>query len=300
MGAPEAMPMQITLQLDDAMRRHLAEAEGIVEIAESFIIDCAEVAQAANTELREIKARRVRIETMKKDFVRPAKEIIANAEKWFDPSLEAHERAEQILKQRLGAWTAEQQRLADERRRQAEAEARRLRLEAEQKAAAERARAEAAAAEARRKAEEAAERERRAREEGNARAAAAAAAERAKREEEERQRLAEGERKAQEAELVAAAAPTPHSVSELQKVDGFSMRKNWISELADDTPTVDQALEKIVAAIAGVPVITGRRDLLSLLTLDMKAANRLAKAQEKNFSVPGLKARNAPIATSRG
>lgn len=295
MGAPEPLPLQVTLQLDESMRQHLAEAHGVVALAESYVVDSAPMAAAANTELRGIKLRRGRIEAMKKDFVRPAKDIIANAEKWFAPSLEAHDKAEAIIKGKLADFTRkEAERVAAERRAQEEAE-RRAREEADRKAAAERARAEAAAAEARRKAAEAAERERRAREEGNARAAAAAAAKRAQLEEEERQRLAEGERKAAEAQLAAAAAAQNTApVREAEKVEGFSMRDNWIAELAPGK-TEDEAKALVVRAVAG-----GRDDLLSLLKLDLSAAAKLAKALKKNFNVPGLQAVNKPVPVSRG
>lgn len=296
MGAAEQIPQQnITLALDAAMRQHLASAEAIVGEAEELVVDGALMATHANNFLRDLKARRTRIEAMHDDIVNPVKLALANAKKWFTPSLEAHDKAERIVKAKLADFTRrEAERVAAESRARQEAE-RRAREEAEQQAAAARARAESAAAESRRKAAEAAERERKAREEGNARAAAAAAAERAKREEEERQRLAEGERKASELQLAAAAAgQNAEPVREATKVDGFSMRKNWIAELADGKSD-DEAKRAIVTAIAA-----GREDLLGLLALDMKAANKLAKALEKNFNVPGLKARNDPVATSRG
>lgn len=298
MGAPEKLDnaaLHLTLQLDERQRQQLAEVGAIVTAAESYVIDCPEVASLANEELRAVITRKERIEAMRKDFVTPAQQIIENAKKWFSPSIDACVRAEAILKGKLSAWMGEQKRIADEHRRAAEAEARRLREDAERKAAAERARAEEAAAEARRKAADAAERERKAREEGNARGVAAAVAERARREEEERQRRAEGERRAQELEMAAAAAAPTTPTPEPTKVDGFSMRKNWIAELAPDCNESDAKL-KIVMQIAK----EARWDQLALLAIDWKCANKLAKALEDKFNVPGLKARNNPISTSRG
>lgn len=313
MGAPETIPVQplsVTLALDPQMQQHLAEASGIITHVESIEIDSPAMAEYANGELRQIIERKKRIEAMKKDFVAPAKLIVANAEKWFDPSLDAHAKAEQIVKGKLGDFTKkEHERVAAEERARREAE-RRAREEAEQAAAAARARAEEAARKAREEAAKAeAERKRqeelaaKARADGDKRAAAdaerraqTAAAERAKKEEEERQRLAGAEAEANriqlEASAKAQAAALP--VQEAAKVEGFSMRKNWVAELADGHDE-DRVKALIVEAISG-----GRRDLLSLLALDMKTAGKLAKTQEKNFSVPGLVARNNPVATSRG
>lgn len=96
--------------------------------------------------------------------------------------------------------------------------------------------------------------------------------------------------------MAAASAPAVVGVT---KLAGYSERKNWGAELAEDHDE-QQTLLKIIAAIAGVEKCAGRLDLVSLMSLDMKAANRLAKAQEKNFSVPGLKARNNPVSSSKG
>lgn len=296
MGAPDPQfqPIALTVTLDEARQQQLAAANAVVADAEALVVDGPEMAEYANTTLRELKARKERVEAMHEDICGPIRLALANARKWFTPSIDAFDRAEKIVKAKLGAWTQEQQRIAEEARRKAAEEARKAREEADRKAAAERARAEQAAAEARKKAEAAEAARLKAEAEGNARAAREAAASKAKAEEEERQRLAAGERKAQELELAAAAA-APTAVVEAPKAPaGFSMRKNWIAELAPDT-SEDDAKLAIVRAIAG-----GRNDLLALLELDMKSATKLAKALETKFNVPGLKARNAPVPTSRG
>jgi hypothetical protein len=295
MGAPETpfQPIALTVALDDARQQQLAAALAVVEDAQSLVIDSPQMAEYANTFLRDVKTRKERVEAMHEDICGPIRLALANARKWFTPSIDANDQAERIVKAKLSAWTQQQARIADEARRKAAEEARRVREEAERKAAAERARAEQAAAEARRKAEDAAKREAEAKATGNARAAAAAAAERARREEEERQKREDGERKAQEIEMAAASAPVA-IIEEQKGPAGFSMRKNWIAELAPDT-SEDDAILQIVRALAG-----GRTDLVSLLDIDWKAAKQLAKAQEKNFNVPGLKARNDPVPTSRG
>jgi len=297
----DAQPLHLTLAMDDAQRARLREAEGIVAVAESYIIDTPQMADFVNTELRSIKTRLKIIEEMRRDFLEPAKLLFAKAEKWFDPARLALGSAETILKTKLTGWTQEQERIAAEARRRAEEEARRQRQEAEAKAAAERARAAAAAAEARRKAEEAEAARQKAVAEGNTRAAAAAAAAGAKAEEQARAAIENGEAKAMQAQLEAAAAPSTIAVQELAKIAGFSMRKNWIAELPENT-TIEQARESIARAIFGLAhdAPLARPDLLSLLAVDMKTANQLAKALEANFNAPGLLARNAPIAASRG
>lgn len=307
MGAPETT-LQITLAMDEQMRSQLRQTEGIVAVAEAFEIDSAAMAEAANREIREIKARAKQIEELRRGFLEPAQQIIARAKALFNPALDALGRAEEILKGKLAQWKIlEDERVARERREREEAE-RRARAEAEARAAAERAKAEEAARKAREEAEaaerrrrEAEEAARRAREEGDRRAAAeaerraqAAAAERARREEEERLRLEEGERKAAEIQLAAAAAvPSQAPVQEAAVPAGFTLRDNWVAEL-EPGKTEDQVKEEIVRAIAA-----GRTDLLSLLALDMKAASKLAKALTKQFNVPGLRAVNKPVPVSR-
>lgn len=291
MGNPTDMPLSVTLAMDEATRQQLRQSESIVEVAEAYVIDSPEMAQSAKLELDSVKARYRKIEELRKGFIAPARQIIDNAQALFNPALRALEHAEVILKSRLSGWTVEQQRIADEARRKAQEEERRRQQEAESQAAAARARAEEQAAQKRREAEEAEARRKQAEAEGNTRAAAAAAAEAAKKEEQAKAAIENGEAKATEVQLAAAAAPTAVTVPEPTKVSGFQLRDNWIAELAGDE---DAAKVAICTAIGN-----GRIELLSLLALDMKAANKLAKALKGNFNVPGLKARNAPIAASR-
>lgn len=299
--------LTVTLKMDDSLRGQLRQAEGIVAVAEAYQIEDGATAQLANDELRNVIARKKKVDEWRTGFVRPAREIIENARALFNPALEALEKAEGILKQGLLGWNQrEEKRIADERRAQEDA-ARKARQEAEARAAQERARSEEIQRKAREDARLAEERRQKAeaeakaaREAGDRRAAAEAerraqteAAERARREEEERKAIEEGERKAQEAQLAAAAQTPAAPVAAAATPKGFGMKKNWIAEL-EPGKTEDDAKVAIAKAIA-----EGRRDLLPMLALDMKAAGKLAKALEANFSVPCLKARNAPVATSR-
>ena len=307
MGAPEnPTPLSVTLTMDDATRARLAQAAGIVAVAESFDIDCVENAVLANTELRSYIEREKAIEQAWDGFVKPAEQILDHAKSIFKPARDALKHGQAILKTKLGAWTQrEMERVAAEQRAREEAD-RRARAEAEAKAAAERARAEEAARKAREEARIAEEARQRAEDEAKAarlagdrkaaaeaeRRAQAQAAERAKKEEEERRVREEAERRATQAMLAAATSPAPAPVQAAVPA-GFGMRKNWIAELAPGK-TEDAAKLEIVKAIAA-----GRSDLLALLQLDMKSAAKLAKALEAQFNVPGLTARNAPVATSR-
>jgi hypothetical protein len=280
----------VTLALAEAQQQQLATASAIVAEADDLVVDSLPMAEHAQGFLRDLRARRSRIEAMHDDIVNPLKAALAGARKWFLPSLAAHDQAEVIVKGKLASFTLqEQERAAAERRAREDAE-RKAREAAEREAAAARERARVAAEEASRKAQEAAEREQKAREEGNHRAAAAAAAERARRDEEARQKVEEGERKAAEAQLAAAAQAGPE-VREAAKVAGFGLRDAWSAEA---TVEETEAVRLIAAALAARPELAG------LLKLDMPAANRMAKALRKNFNVPGLKAVNKPVPVSRG
>lgn len=286
-------PLVATLVMTPALAADLAHESSALEEAKAYVIDSPEMAQAANTALQDVKRRLKVVDEWYERFTAPLRQLQTTATEFFGPPRVSLKAAEAHLKNALQDWQGkEQRRIADERRVQEEA-ARKARDEANRKAAAERARAEAAAAEARRKAAEATAREVAALAEGNARGAAAAAAARARLEEEERQKLAEGERKANELQLAASATMPATPVSEPTKLAGFSSRENYVAELADGK-TEDEAKLLIVQAVAA-----GRTDLAALLSLDMKSANRLAKAIKTNFNVPGLKAVNKPVAASR-
>lgn len=314
MGAPDNLPLTASLQVTPELLDGLKKESTALEDAQAYVIDSQEMAVIVNGNLQDVKRRLKVVEEWDERFAAPIRQLEETRTALFGPAKKALLAAEAHSKTLLKDWTEKERvRVAAENRAREDA-ARRAREQAERDAAAARARAEEAARKARQEAEAAeAERRRqeaeavRLREAGDKKAAAdaerkaqAAAAEKAKREEEERQRQAEGERKAAEIQMAAAAAAeAAPAVAAPQKLAGYSERKNWVAELDDDT-TVDQALEKVICAIAGVEKCTGRRDLMSLTTLDMKQANKWAKAQESKFSVPGLKSRNAPISSSKG
>ena len=288
------LPMQVQLTMPDQTRAVLMQHEGAVALAEAYTIDCPEMAIAANDEMKQMKASLKQLEDMRKGFVAPAMQIVENARALFNPAIKALADGEAILKRKLLAFQQEQQRRADEARRQREEAERKARQEAEAKAAKERAAAEERAREERRKAEELERQRREAEAAGNARAAAAAAAKAAEATAKAEAAIENGEVKAQQARLIAAAmpAPAPAPAPEPTKLAGLSSKKNWIVELAKDVDE-KEAVRRIAAAIATRP------ELVSMLTIDWKAARAMGKALEANFNVPGLTARNEPILASR-
>lgn len=286
-----AEPLSVTLHMDESMRSALARDERALEAAQAYVIDCPEMATEANNELKAIKQRKARVEELRDGFVQPAKQILANARALFDPALRALERAEKHIKDDLIVWTqdqrkieAEEQRKRDEARRIEEARIAAANAEAIAKAEqiAEGKRLEAEAAEARQRA---------ALEANDIKAAAKAAGEAARLAEQATSITESAVARAQAAATMAhAAVPV---AAPAMKIEGLTVRDNYVAELALNT-TDAQAIEKIAAQIAG-----GRRDLVSLLKLDLGAASRLAKVQKELFAVPGLVAVNRPVAASR-
>jgi hypothetical protein len=287
MNAPA--DLQVVLHMDETLHQSLRRNEGALEEAKAIAIDSPAMADIANTELRDIVSRKKQVAEWRKKFIEPAKQIIANAEALFDPALEALENAEKHLKLLLAAWVRkEEERIAAERRAAEEAD-RRARAEAEARAAAERARAEEIAAARRREAEEAEAQRRAASESGDTRTAAAAAAASARLNQEAEARVEQAEVKAQEIQMSApAATAAPAAAPAAPK--GFGLRDNWIAEVEKDEKTT------ILAIAAALPT---RPELIGLLKLDMSAAKQMARALKANFNVPGMKAKNDRVATSR-
>lgn len=294
----------INLSMDQGTLTNLRRYESALVEANAYVIDSADMANLANGELRHIIEGKRIVKAWREEFIAPAETIIENAKTLFNPALVALDQAETYLRGQLKGWTEAEQKRVAEAKRLADETARKAQQEAAQKAAAERARAQQQAEEEQRKAATAeAERQRaeaeaaRLRAEGDRQAAAredqkaaAAAAESARRAEAAEARLEDGEAKAAEAQYIAmATAPTPF-IPPAAIPQGFGMRKNWIAEIVKDETTTILAIAAVLAT---------RPELVSLLKVNMPAANKLAKSLEKNFNVPGMTARNAPISASR-
>jgi hypothetical protein len=271
------------------MHAMISRGSTYIEVASAYEIGDHETAQQAAEELNVIMKSIVELKTLKAGFVKPAKDIIGNAEKLFDPGIEGFEAAAKMLKGRLLEYQEnENARIAVERAAR-EAEERRLRQEAEEAAAVARAKAEEIAREERRKAEAAEQARAQAEASGNARAAAKAAAEAAKATERAQAAIENGNAIAQEALVSAVAESAAAPIAEPARIVGFSTRKNWKAELKAGI-TEDQAKALILVAAATRP------ELLALFDLNQSRLDKWAKAQEAAMNVPGYSARNVPIA----
>ena len=285
--------MQVNLAMTPQLYASLQRETGALEVAKAYVIDSHEMAVATNDELKSIKKRLTQVKEWRDGFVEPAKQIIENAKSLFNPALESLTAAEGTLKLALTNWQeSENKRIAEEQRKIREEEER-ARQKAAQEAAAARAKAEEQARELERQAREAELVRQKAIQDGNAKAAAEAAAQAAKLQEKAIAQQENGEAKAAALEVAAAAAVSAAPI-EAPKLKGFGTRENWVA-MTEKTDDDDNVVLLIAKAIAG-----GRTDLLPLLKLDMPAANKLAKAQKKHFNVPGMIARDIPVATSRG
>lgn len=284
----QPLPLSINLVLPGELSGQIAKDLNAVALAREFDVDCVEVANAAASEATRLAKRIDWLKGQRKDFVKPAKDIIAKAEALFTPSINALEEARGLLLGRVSTFQiAEQKRIADENAKR-EAEARRARQEADQKAAEARARAEEIARSEREKAQAAELARQKAEAEGNTRAAAAAAAASAAATGKAQAAVENAEVKATEA-VLAAAATAPMTPIDAPKIAGISLRDNWIAERAQGE-TEESAKAKIVAAAGNNPM------LLGFLKLDDSAIQKHAKSVKTHFNVPGFKARNEQIA----
>ena len=288
----EATKMPVTVELSPEALREISATASALAVAQSYEVDCVEMAQALADERRAWAAKIDLLTKFEDGALAPAKKALVEMKAWvanqFGTKRADYTAARDLAGQKLLAWDQqEKSRLA---REQAERDtvARQLRQAADIKAAAERARSEEQAREARRKEQEAREAQAKALAEGNARAAAAAAAEAAKQAEKAAAAVENGEAKAQAVQLEAAAHVQAAPVATVVKIAGQSSREAWVAELKSGV-NIDQAKLMIVEAIAG-----GRHDLLALLELNTAPRgplNKLAAALKGSMNVPGFVAR---------
>lgn len=303
-AATEERPsVSSVVTVSDNIQSTLARHRGALEYAQEAypVLETVEVANECSVYLKNLKRAEDEVSAAKAELLDPIKAWI---EKWISPTHRSIKAAiEHCDTQLLGFKKREDERVARERREAEEAD-RKARAEAQARAAAEEARARQAAEQKRREEEEAERKRKAAEEAGNKREAEKQAALVARLREEADAREESGR---QDAERIRqeAAARAPTEVKEAEKVSGFSTRKNWKARLPA-TRSEDDAIILIVQAIkvdtdpaTGFPVVRGRRELLSLLKLDMKAASQAAKASEVNFNIPGLEAWNDVGGASR-
>lgn len=229
------------------------EAEGALESARSYVVDCPEMREVAGEELKSIKGRIKAITAERLAITRPMDEAKKRVMDFFRKPLEALDQAEAEIKRAILSFDqaeaaklrAEQKRLEDEARRKqeeidrrAEEAARKIREKAEEKAA------------------------------------------KAKSEEEAQAILDSAEEKAEERIDNRKHIHVPVVVHEETKVKGISTTTRW--KVDRNPAAVDiVALAKAVAAGQVAP---------NLLVVDFKVADGLARSLKTHFNVPGLRA----------
>lgn len=295
--------LSVSLNMTDEIRTSLRQGEGYLDVASAYEIATHADAQLAVNERNDCLKAIDRLKELKKGFIAPAKQIIANAEALFDPAIDGYSQSVTLLNTRIREWQQkENARIAAETAAREE-EQRRARQEAERIAAEQQARAQQIAAQKQREAEEA-ERERQAAEAaGNTQAAADAAAAKASATEAANAALEDGTAKAQEAHLQVAAVATASAPPPNQKLAGNSLRENYVAKLRPNL-TENQAKALIVLAAVLPPNPDGsphdlaklaRPELLAMLKLDLGALNKMSKALKGAFNVPGFEAVDEPI-----
>lgn len=219
--------------------------------------------ELAVEEIQGIKASLQELDRRRRTVTDPLNQAVKAVNAIFKPAVDALEAAESTLKGKVIAFDrAEEARIAEQRRI------------ADEKARKEAAAAAAAAAEVAAKAEEAA---RKAQEQAQAEAAAgnfeAAAA----------HEMAAAQAQAQAAEVVAVAAQTvtaaPAPVAAPVR-KGTASRTKWSAEVT--------SLIELVKHVATHP------DMIGLLQVDQRAADKMAGALEAQMAIPGLK----PVSTN--
>ena len=280
-------PHDITLSipLTDAHRRAMLANGAALRLAESYVIDCHEVAETAAAEILTINKQIAGIKTMYEDLGREPKSTLSKLKAWFMPGITEREMAIDIIKERLKGWDAQERtRIAVENKQREEAAAK-IRREAEARARAEEDRAQQIARDKQREADEQEAKRKQAEADGNTRAAAAAAAARGRAEQEAAAAFNVGAAKAEQHHLAAAASAIGAAPVEQARVAGATMRDNWIAKLKPDT-TEAQARALIVTAAANNPM------LLGVIEINESALNKLAKGLHEAFDVPGYVAVN--------
>jgi hypothetical protein len=285
--------LTLTVPVTPAMTQGI-KAVGAAAEAEAWEIDSNEMAQLAADQRKSWAKRIDQVKALEKDFMEPAKTFMASikekCEKWFAPALTDLENGRTILGNKMLSWDAKERARIDAERRRIEEEQRKIRQEAERKAAEARAKAEQQAQEKRRQEMEAQAAQEKAIREGNAKAAAEAAQAAAKAREQAAAVEENAAAAARKVEQEAAARVNAFEAPVAVKIEGSTVRENWVAVLE---PGYDE--DMALLAICNAIITNNRRDLLALLKIDTAprgALNKLASAQKKLMTVPGYVAQN--------
>jgi len=249
------------------------KAQRMLASAKDFVIDSPTMYELAAEDLAKVKALVKHVEEKRTAITGPLNQAVKAVNDLFRAPKTYLDEAESVLKGALLTYDREQQRKADEARREAERLARveRERIEAEAREAARKSQveADAIAAEA---------------------AAAAAAGDAAKAAELEQAAISTAEAGAVEARSIqmtadlVTAAPVPVA-SAAPKVSGLSTRKNWKARCVDKI-----ALVRFVAA---------NPTFLNLLDVNQSALNQMAKAQKDAMQIGGCEAYPDEVMSAR-
>jgi len=258
-------------------------------MAENYQVTTAEEYHFAADDLKRIMRDSSAMDNERTSFTGPLNAVLAKLNARFMPHVKTLDKAAAILKQKLGAFTAEQQRLADEERKRAEAiaaaERKRIADEAEAvrraAAKAERERQAAAAAAQRKLDEEAAA--------AKGAKAKREAAERAEAQRIENERLAaeqrerdeaarlDAERRAQALETTAAmVVAQPSSAMAVTQAYGISTRTLVDYEITDPAAFLRWILDS-------------RQDLLGVVEFDGVKMRAFTKLAGLKTTAPGLR-----------
>lgn len=280
-------PHDITLKIEltDAARAAMAANGTAIRLAESYVVDCHEVAEQAASEIRTFNQQIAGIKLVYNDLAKEPKSTLEKLKAWFVPGVKEREQAIEILKARLKTWDDQERKRIALENQQRQQQQDRIRREAEAKARGEQEKAQQVARDKQREADEQEAKRKQAEADGNKRAAATAAAAKGKAEQEAAAAVHAGQQKAEAHHLVAATASTIAAPVAQTKVAGTTMKDNWIARLKSDI-TAAEAKKLIVAAVAANPM------LLGVIEIDTGALNKLAKGLHEAFDVPGYEAFN--------
>lgn len=132
---PQAITEQSVLAIP-AVKALWAQAETWQAIAESYVVNSPEMAEAANADLGEIKALHKTVESMRKEMKQPHMDAAKAVDDAFRKPIEFLKRAEEVQKGAIQKYldAIERARIEAEREARAKAEAERRRIEAERAA----------------------------------------------------------------------------------------------------------------------------------------------------------------------
>jgi len=252
MNEQTLQPITITVDPTKDIIAIQSEAGKAKTLAEAYEIDGPETYEMAGKDLQQIKARLKAVDEQRKSITRPLDEAKKAIMALFDAPTRFLQGAEGLLKQKMLAFSEEQERKQRELRAKLEEEARKER---------ERLAAEAAAARA--KAEEEA---RKLREQAEAAKAAGDAAKAAKLESRAESRMEAADEKASTLEHQAAVTVAPAVQIQQAEVKGVSTREEWDFEYTDQSLLPreflipdEKAIRAVVKARKGATNIPGIR-----------------------------------------